>query len=149
MVTGMRMVITKRNCGMVTAGSPGAAPAGISTDTYRERLLKYIPAEIVVVYVAVYGIAYAVAATDPLFPLTARWILIAGIVATPLYLWEAEHVTELVQLIISTFGFMMWVFAIGVVPVSDLPGFNQVLASLALPLYILVSPLFEGIPDRW
>ncbi len=134
---------------MVTAGSPGAVPVGISPDTYRERLLKYIPAEIVVVYVAVYGIAYALAAADPLFPLAARWILIAGIVATPLYLWEAGHVTDRVQLIISTFGFVLWAFALGVVPVSDLPGYNQVVASLALPFYVLISPLVEGLPDRW
>jgi hypothetical protein len=145
----MRMVITKRNYETIQAGSPGTAPLAISVDSYRERLFKYIPAEIVVLYVAVYGIAYAVFAADPLFSLAARWILIAGIVATPLYLWETEHVTDWVQLVISAFGFVLWACALGVVPVSSLPGYNQVAASLALPVYVFLSPLIEGIPDTW
>jgi len=145
----MRMVITKRNYETVPAGSSGTASVGVSHDSYRERLFKYIPAEIVVIYVAVYGIVYAIFAADPLFPLAARWILIAGIAATPLYLWDAEHVTDWVQLVISTFGFVLWAYALGVVPVSALPGYNQVVASLALPIYVFLSPLIEGIPERW
>jgi hypothetical protein len=143
------MVITKRNYETVQVGRPGTAPGAISPDSYRERLFKYIPAEIVVLYVAVYGIAYAIFAADPLFPPAARWILIAGIVATPLYLWDTEYVTDRVQLIISTAGFVLWAFALGVVPLSDLPGYNQVVASLALPVYVFLSPLIEGIPERW
>jgi hypothetical protein len=145
----MRTVITKRNCEAVQFVYPGTDTAGIRKDTYRERLLKYIPAEIVVLYVAVYGIAYAVLAADPVFPLAARWVLIAGIVATPLYLLEAEHVTDWVQLVISTAGFVLWGFALGVVPLSELPGYNQIAASLALPLYVFISPMIEGLPERW
>jgi hypothetical protein len=145
----MRMVITKRNYETVKAGYHGPDPACIATDSYRERLLKYIPVEMVVLYVAVYGCAYAVFAADPLFPIAARWILIAGIVATPLYLLEIEHVTDWVQLVISTAGFVLWGFALGVVPLSELPGYNQIAASLALPLYIGISPLIEGRPERW
>ena len=147
-VTGMRTVITKRNSGAVKDAT-GAASAGPAPDSYRERLFKYIPAEVVVLYVAVYGIAYALFAADPLFSLMARWFLIAGIVGTPLYLWKTQQVTEGVQLVISTAGFVLWVCALGVVPVSELPGFNQIIASLALPLYVFLSPLIEGIPDRW
>jgi len=143
------MVITKRHCGAVQAGTPGTDPPGLPTDSYRERLLKYIPVEIIVFYVAVYGLAYALFSADPLFPFVARLILTAGIVATPLYLLEAEHVTDWVHLGISTAGFVIWGFALGVVPLSDIPGYNQVAASLALPVYVFLSPLVEGIPDRW
>lgn len=145
----MRMVITKRNCERVQVSYPGKDLSGIRKDTYRERLLKYIPAEIVVFYVAVYGIAYAILAADPAFSLVARWVLIAGIVATPLYLLEAEHVTDWVQLVISTAGFVLWGFGLGVVPLSELPGYNQIAASLALPLYVFISPIIEGMPERW
>ncbi len=144
----MRTVITKRNSYAVKVGT-GAAPGEPAPDSYRERLFKYIPAEVVLLYVAVYGIAYALFAADPLFSLFARWILIAGIIGTPLYLWNAGHVTDWVQLVISTFGFVLWACALGVVPVSELPGYNQIVASLALPLYVFLSPLIEGIPDRW
>jgi hypothetical protein len=140
----MRMVITKRNIDRVAAGTAGPVP-----DTYRERLLKYIPAEVIAVYVALYGIAYAVAAYDPLFPPVARWILIAGVMATPVYLWKAEGVTDAVQLAISTAGFLLWACALGVEPVAGLAGYNQVAASLALPAYVFLTPFIEGIPERW
>ena len=146
----MRTVITKRNCEAVQSAHPGTTnPAGILKDSYRERLLKYIPVEIVVLYVAVYGMAYAMLAADPVFPLIARWILIGGIVATPLYLLEAEHVTDWVQLMVATAGFVLWGFALGVVPLSELPGYNQIVASLAFPLYVFISPMIEGMPERW
>lgn len=144
----MRMIITKRNSVTVKDGT-GAAHGKPTPDTYRERLFKYIPAEVVVLYVAVYGIAYALFAADPLFSLIARWILIAGIVGTPLYLWKAGQVTDWVQLVISTTGFVLWACALGVVPVSEMPGYNQIIASLTLPLYVVLSPLIEGIPERW
>ena len=144
----MRMIITKRSSVAGKDGT-GAAWGKPAPDSYRERLFKYIPAEVVVLYVAVYGIAYAMFAADPLFSLMARWILIAGIVGTPLYLWKAGQVTDWVQLVISTAGFVLWACALGVVPVSEMPGYNQIIASLALPLYVVLSPLIEGIPERW
>lgn len=143
----MRTVISPRTIGILQDRTP--VPSGIKPDSYRERLLKYIPAEILVLYVAVYGSAYAIAASDPLFPLAARWILIAGIVAVPLYLMRAEGVTDWVQLVISTAGFVLWTAALGVVPVADLPGYNQVAASIFLPAYVFLSPLIEGIPEQW
>jgi hypothetical protein len=145
----MRMVITKRNRETINVIYPGTDPACLQEDTYRERLLKYIPAEILVLYIAVFGIAYAMLAADPIFPMIARWVLIAGIVATPLYLLEAERVTDWVQLAISTAGFVLWGFALGVVPLSEFTGYNQIVASFALPLYIFISPLIEGLPEKW
>jgi hypothetical protein len=145
----MRTVITKRNCNAAEPGYSGMAPADIANDSYRDRLSKYIPVETVVLYVSVYGCTYALISGDPLFPIAARWILIAGIVATPLWLRKAEEVTDGIQLAISTIGFILWGCALGVVPLTELPGYNQVIASLALPLYVFVSPLIEGIPERW
>ncbi len=145
----MRLVITKRTRDLVATAAGHPDRSMISCDSYRERLQKYIPVEIIAIYIALYGIAYAVFAYDPLFPPAARWLLIAGIVATPWYLLKAEQVTDWVQLVISTAGFFIWAAALGVVPVTDLPAYNQLAASLALPLYVFLSPLIEGIPERW
>ena len=145
----MRMVITERNYKTLKTGYSGADPVTLSPDPYSERLFKYIPAETVVIFVAAYGVAYALFAAEPWFPFIARWILTAGIVATPLYLWGAVHVTDWVQLAVSTAGFVLWASALGVMPISDIPGFSQIAASLVLPLYITLSPLIGGIPDRW
>ena len=61
----------------------------------------------------------------------ARWILVAGILGTILYLWQADGVTDLVQLAISTIGFVIWVCALGVVTVASLPYYNAVVAAVS------------------
>jgi hypothetical protein len=145
----MRLIVTKRNYDALNTGRPAGPGQEIRTDSYRERLVKYVPVEILVLYVAVYGTTYALMSYQPYFPLLARWILLAGIFCTLLYLWKAEGVTDWVQLVISTSGFVIWVFAFGVVPVAELPWYNQVVAALLLPVYVFGTPLIEGVPDRW
>lgn len=145
----MRLVVTLRNREAVTTGSTGGPAADVLPDTYRERLIKYVPVEVIVLFVAAYGATYAVLGTGPFFPRIALWIVLVGIIGTPLYLWKAEQVTDLVQLIVSTLGVVVWVFALGVLPISDLPWYNQVVAALVLPVYVFASPLAVGIPDRW
>jgi hypothetical protein len=145
----VRLVVTKRNYDALNTRAGGVPGGEIPSDSYRERLIKYVPVEILVLYVAVYGSLYAIMSFQPYFPLIARWILLAGIAATVLWLWKIEGVTDGVQLAISSFGFLVWVFAFGVVPVAGLPGYNQVVAALFLPVYVFGTPLIEGIPGRW
>jgi hypothetical protein len=143
----MRLVVTKRNYDALNTGRP--AGTEIRIDSYRERLIKYIPVETLVLFVAIYGIAYAVASFQPYFSLLARWIILAGVLLTVLYLWKTEGVTDWVQIVISTTGFVVWVFALGVVPVEELPWYNQVAASLILPMYVFGTPLIGGMPEQW
>lgn len=145
----MRLVVTKRNYDALNTGNPAGPGQEIRKDSYRERLVKYVPIEILVLYVAVYGTSYALLSFQPYFPVLARWILLAGIAGTLLYLWKVEKVTDWIQLVISTAGFVIWAFAFGVVPVAGLPGYNQVVAALILPIYVFGIPLIEGIPDHW
>jgi hypothetical protein len=145
----MRLVITKRNSASAAAGAPGGAAPAVPYDSYRERLVKYVPVEIVVLYVAAYGILYAVASADPWFSFTSFWLLVAGILAVFLYLWKAEGIGDGIQMAISIAGFVLFALALGVVPLSLLPGYNQIVASILLPVYVFLSPLFEGKPDRW
>ncbi|NMB79725.1 MAG: hypothetical protein GYA23_11605 [Methanomicrobiales archaeon] len=128
---------------------PPPADDEVHFDSYRERLMKYVPAEALVLFVAVYGSAYAVLGTEPFFPLLARWIVLAGIAVTVIWLWKIDGVTDLVQVGISAVGFVAWIFAFGVVPVAELPWYNQVAAALFLPVYVFVSPVLDGIPDRF
>ncbi|HII99529.1 MAG TPA: hypothetical protein HA272_09830 [Methanoregula sp.] len=145
----MRLVVTKRNYDAVNTRGPALFGEEIRTDSYRERLVKYIPVEALVLYVAIYGSTYALFAYQPFFSLLARWILLAGIAVTLLWLWKIEGVTDGIQLAVSAFGFVAWVFAFGVVPVAELPWYNQVAAALFLPVYVFLTPLIRGIPDRW
>jgi hypothetical protein len=145
----MRLVVTKRNSATAAAGATdGTAPA-TACDSYRERLVKYVPVEVLVLYVAAYGVLYATAGNAPWFSAAASCLLIAGIIAVLLYLWRAEGVCDTIQLAISAIGFVLFASALGVAPVSALPLYNQVFFSLLLPVYVFLSPLFDGMPDRW
>jgi hypothetical protein len=145
----MRLVVTKRNYDAVNTRAGGMPAGEVLPDSYRERLIKYVPVEVLVLYITAYGSLYALMSAEPYFPLIARWLLLAGIVATALWLWKIEKVTDWVQLSISAFGFVVWLFALGVVPVTDLPLYNQVAAALFLPVYVFGTPLIEGLPERW
>jgi len=144
----MRLVVTQRNYDAVNTRTGGTGGV-VGMDTYRERLLKYVPVEGLVLFVAIYGGTYAVLGLQPYFPLLARWILLGCIAATLLWLWKVEGVDDVIQLAISCIGLVVWVFAFGVVPVAELPWFNQVAAAVFLPLYVFCTPLIGGRPERW
>ena len=54
----MRLVITKRNRDALLLDASGRVNQGIPDDSYRERLLKYIPVETLALFIAVYGTTY-------------------------------------------------------------------------------------------
>jgi hypothetical protein len=145
----MRLVITKRNRDAALLESSGRINQGIPSDSYRERLLKYIPAEVLALYVAVYGTTYYLSGSEAWYPLMARWILIAGILGTILYLWLAENVTDIMQLAISTIGFILWACALGVVTVASLPYYHAIAAAALLVIWVFFAPFIDGIPERW
>lgn len=145
----MRLVITKRNRMTVLLDASGRINQGVPDDSYRERLLKYIPAETIALFIAVYGITYYLSGSEAWYPLMARWILIAGILCTVLYLWQVEGVTDLVQLAISTTGFFLWGCALGVVTVESLPFYNAAGAAVLLVVWVFGAPFIEGMPEKW
>ena len=145
----MRIVITKRNRDTVLLDTSGRVNQGIPDDSYRERLIKYIPAETIALFIAAYGITYYLSGSETWYPLMARWILIAGILGTLLYLWQAEGVTDIVQLSISTIGFIIWTGALGVVTAASLPFYNAVIAGIFLVVWVFGTPLIDGWPDYW
>ena len=90
-------------------------PAPAVEDDYVGRLVKYIPAEIIALYL---GVANVIPVTDSSYHL-ALWI-VAGVttVITPIYMWFATRSktgqpTLWSQIIIATLVFPVWVFAIG------------------------------------
>ena len=145
----MRLVITKRNRDGVLLDASGRVNRGIPDDSYRERLIKYIPSETIALFIAVYGITYYLSGSEDWYPLMSRWILIAGILGTLLYLWHAEGVTDLVQLAISTIGFVLWACALGIVTVASLPYYNAVVAAVLLVVWVFGAPFIEGMPEQW
>jgi hypothetical protein len=109
-------------------------------DSYFDRVVKYVPSDVVGAWVAVttllksaHGIRQDV----------VLWICFAvGVVVTAVWTWrqtQAEGQTALViQVIVSTLAFIVWVFALGD-PFARLSFYNPVFGSLALIGFTLVT----------
>jgi hypothetical protein len=114
-----RRVVTTR---FQAAGQ--AEGAGANVDTYFDRVIKYIPADIIAAWTAVTGII----ASQTVMPtegttagsgqLVALWISFGvGVILT--FLWVQRQTTlpnqppARTQSIVSTLAFIVWVFALG------------------------------------
>jgi hypothetical protein len=123
------------------SAGPGASGKLLSDD-YRSRLVKYIPAEVIAVYVTLAGIL----AADPDAPQRQAlfWVVfIVLLLLTPVYLSRVEGVKKNEQLVISTASFFVWVFAIGG-PFAGLAWYDAIYGALALPLFTFAVPLWEA-----
>lgn len=137
----MRQVIRKKDMGIVKAGPPGGAVSEIKPDDYLTKVIKYIPSEIVVLYVALIGIANSAIEQLPL-PLIHWLIFIVGIIATVLYMWRVAK-DNVPQIIISTCAFAVWVFALGG-PFVYLSWYNSIYGVLLLPVFTFIVPILGG-----
>jgi hypothetical protein len=119
-----------------------AAKLAPKPDDYQARLLKYIPAEVVAVYLTLDGIVRSAANQLPQKPWL--WIIfVILLIGTPIYLWRITKVTKKVQLIISTLSFAVWIFALGGA-FATTPWYKPVYGTLLLPIYTFIVPFFEG-----
>jgi hypothetical protein len=142
-----RQVVTQKD--LLTMKSPttrSAAPAAIQPaekqDGFMDRLLKYIPAEIVAVYIFVEGLILSAGGTGSLS--TLYWIVfIAFCILTPLYLWRIQRVTKVTQIIISLVAFVVWVFALGG-PFVLLAWYKPIYGSVLLPIFTIAIAIVEA-----
>jgi hypothetical protein len=119
------------------------AGESVKIDTYFDRVIKYIPTDIVGAWVAVMGLING-AANIPKG--TILWI--AFIFGVPLTaIWTLKQTAEpkkplaITQTMISTGSFIVWVFALGG-PFATLDFYRPVYGSLLLILYTLVIGRF-------
>jgi hypothetical protein len=106
-------------------------------DKYKDRLLKYIPGEVVTFYLGLTAIAGT--ATD--VPGWLGWVIfIIGIIATPCYLRFYLKVADRIQLTVSTLAFIVWVFALGG-PFRDLGWYKPVYGGLLLPIFTFFAAM--------
>jgi hypothetical protein len=122
----------------------GESPVGgevPNPDSYTDRLLKYIPVEVVAVYLAVNGALGTLtdAGTRTFLIWVVFFLLLAG---TPLYLARIQKVSKRVQLLIATVSFAVWVFSVGG-PFSNLGWYQPVYGAIILPLFTFFVPVIE------
>ncbi|MBP9807422.1 hypothetical protein KBF38_03845 [bacterium] len=120
-------------------------PDSKTTDSYFEKLVKYIPADILAAYVAITGIT---ASNDP--PLWLTWGVFGVLLAlTPLYVCYVKTVpkgfltSKTFHWVTACLAFAAWVFALGG-PFATFVWYKPYLGSVVLILTTLIIPVLEG-----
>ncbi len=140
-----RTIITPRD--VAERGGPraraGEAPAG-QADNYLDRVVKYVPADVIAVYLAVDNILKNAGDVDNLE--TYLWVVFAVLlILTPIYLWRVAQVRKRLQIAISTASFAVWVFALGG-PFTYLGWYEPIQGAILLPLFTFGVSIFQ--PDE-
>jgi hypothetical protein len=110
-------------------------------DGYFDRVIKYIPSDIVGAWIAIAGFV----PSEKVEPNsgTILWIAFAvGLVLCALWTWmqtrEERKPPATMQIVLSTAAFAIWVIALGR-PVDSIPGYHQYYGSLLLIGFTLIS----------
>src|SRR5262249_23280554 len=112
-------------------------------DTYFDRVVKYIPADIVSAWVFITAVINS--APDDTPKTTVLWIAFAcGLVLTALWILkqtsESDRPPAITQAFIATIAFGVWVFALGG-PFASLSVYKPLYGSLLLVAYTLIAGL--------
>lgn len=121
----------------------------VKIDGYFDKLLKYIPTEIVGGWIAITGVIKS-ASNIPTNMIL--WILLVIFtVLTAVYIlkqtFEPKKPLAIKQTSISTIAFIVWVFALGE-PFESLSFYNPVYGSVLLILFNLTIPLVNPDEDN-
>ncbi|MGO9469527.1 MAG: hypothetical protein ACLQVF_35900 [Isosphaeraceae bacterium] len=155
---GGRNIVTHRQAALAQMApqlSAAAPPATVPTptpisrakleiraDDYRTRLVKYIPTEIVAVYLIIDRIIEA-APGQSTVELLSRWAnFLCAFILTPVYLRFAQDVRSKLQLALSTVVFVAWAFALGG-PFASIPGYNPVIGVVMMTVVTALIPFIE------
>jgi hypothetical protein len=126
-----------------------SSKASTKIDGYFDKLLKYIPTEIVGGWVAITG--FIKGSSDiPSAPLL--WgLFVFFIVLTALYILkqtsEPKKKPAITQTALSVGAFVVWVFALGE-PFSSLSFYRPVYGSILLIMYNLIIPLINPSDEK-
>jgi hypothetical protein len=113
-------------------------------DDYVTKLLKYIPVEVIALYITLEALVRSSGGTQQP-ELQLYWFIFAfGIVVTPLYLWRIQKVHKVSQLSISTAAFLVWVFAMGGPHFNELGWYESIYGAMLLPIYTFLIPIIEA-----
>ena len=110
-------------------------------NSFKDRLVKLIPSEIITAYVTIQGLisGYVGAGNKE----TLMWIVFGALfVLTPVYLYFITDVRKWGQIIFTSIAFVIWVIAVGS-PITTILDFPSVfIGSVLLVIYTLLIPFF-------
>jgi hypothetical protein len=120
-----------------TPGGPPPPPPP-PADGYNDRVLKYIPAEVVTLYLSIDGLVRA----KPHSPGLSWGLFAFGLLATVLYLRFSAGVTKPLQIVVSAVAFCVWAITIGS-PSTYIPGWDAIYGAIALPVFTFLAGLIK------
>jgi hypothetical protein len=110
-------------------------------DHYGDRLIKYIPAEVVILYLTLQSMLQSIPDSPSL---TVSWGVFGfGILATFLHLSRIAKVTKKRQILISLGAFVVWAFALGG-PFQTLSWYQPAYGGMLLCCYTFLVPIIEA-----
>jgi len=136
------------------------------TQPYQDKLVKLIPTEIVGAYMVLAGMlgfdptstaaatvvqatgaaanAVQVAGQIPiseLKPVLIQIVFVLLLILTPIYLWKVSRVSNVVQIVVTTFSYVIWVYTLGG-PFVVWGLYYPLIGSVILVIWSLITPLF-------
>jgi hypothetical protein len=116
---------------------------GPDADGYMDRIVKYVPSDVVAAWTAVMAAVKGAGASVPAD--NVLWgCFVFGVVFTPLWVLKQTNADgkpkAITQAIVATVAFLVWVFAIGA-PFSSLSFYNGLYGTLAMIAFTLGSGL--------
>ena len=126
-----------------------ASKTEAKVDNYLEKLMKYIPSEIVGAWIAIQGIfangdreVEAVNSSQNIF----LWVILAFLsILTFFYIkqqtYEESKKTAIKQIIVSVIAFLIWAYAIGGEPFLSLEFYDSRYGAVFMILYTVTIPL--------
>jgi hypothetical protein len=125
-------------------------PNGLRADeSYFEKLLRYIPADIVAGYVTLNGIIVGEAGNSPIL----QWIVFGALLClSPIYMCYMKtqppgiSLSKTFPCLVAAFAFGVWVFALGGPFAAQWPAlYKPVYGSVLLILTTLIIPVLEKV----
>lgn len=125
------------------------APAGFAAgqpqtaDDYRDRLLKYIPADVVAIYLTLTGL---IKSADPkTTPVQTLGWIVFGVLLVVSIPWQRKvvKIEKWGQIAIGTGAFVVWAISLGGPFATALDWYRPLYASMLLALYTFLIPLLE------
>jgi hypothetical protein len=122
----------------------GKGSKKLKADSYSIRLIKYIPSEVIALYLTLEGVLKSANLINSML----HWAIFAfGIIGTFLYLWRVQQVSKKIQLVLSILSFCVWVFAFGG-PFASLFWYKPLYGALLLPSFTFIIPIINAKRKR-